>query len=186
LGTPPVFREIPFRVNCFPGGSAVQLPQPARSQVQLGKEENTTMTKLFICSPQNCAFVFNGFVLLFLVHMVCTPIAILWLHWFAFISLPITLSVLCLFGLLAYQIGYHPLMAALWCVGLFIPWANFVFMLVLFFQAKAYLKKQNYRIVLLGARPMPPEDVIADMDLLIKAGKIRMPKPSRDVGQAGG
>jgi len=59
-------------------------------------------------------------------------------------------------------------------------------MLVLFFQAKAFLKKQNYRIVLLGARPIPPEDVIVDMDALIKAGKIRMPNSGSDMGQAGG
>lgn len=118
--------------------------------------------------------------------MVCTPIAIFWLHWFALISLPITLLVIGLFGLLSYQIGYQPLIALLWCVGLFIPLANFVLMLLLFFQAKAYLKKQNYQIVLMGARPIPPEDVIADMDALIKAGKIRMPDQDSDVGQAGG
>ena len=118
--------------------------------------------------------------------MVSTPIAIFWLHWFALISLPITLLVIFLFGLLAYQIEYHLLLAVLWCVGLFIPMANFVLMLVLFIQAKAYLKRQNYRIVLLGARPNPPEDVIADMDVLIKAGKIRMPDQGSDVGQAGG
>jgi hypothetical protein len=131
--------------------------------------------KLLTRTPQNCASVFNAFLLLFLAHMICTPVAIFFLHWFAFISLPITISVIGLFGLLAYQIGYHPLIAVLWCAGLFIPLANFVIMLFLFFQSKAYLKKQNYRIVLLGARPEPPEDVIAEMDVLIKGGKIRVP-----------
>src|SRR5882762_10931712 len=117
--------------------------------------------KVLIGTLYNCAFVFNAFILLFLAHMVCTPIAIFWLHWFAFISLPITLTLIVLFGLLAYQTGYHPLLAILWCCGLFIPYANFILMLVLFIQAKTYLTKQNYRIALLGARPLPPEDIIA-------------------------
>jgi hypothetical protein len=118
--------------------------------------------------------------------MITTPIAIYLLHWFALISLPITVVLILLFGLLAYQIEYHPLVAVLRCAGLFVPLLNFPVMLFLFFQAKAYLKKKNYRIVLLGVRPSPPEDVITDMDALINAGKIRMPNQGSDAGQAGG
>jgi len=113
--------------------------------------------------------------------MVCTPVAILWLHWVAFISLPITFALILLFGLLAYQIGYHPLLAILWCCGLFIPYFSVICILVLFFQAKSYLTKQNYRIALFGARPLPHEDVIADMDELIKTGKIRIPAQAPDI-----
>jgi hypothetical protein len=134
--------------------------------------------KFFVRNPQNCAFVFNAFVVVFLAHLICTPIAILWVHWFALVSLPITISLIGLFGLMAYQIGYHPLVAVLWCGALFIPVANFVLFLVLWIQIKTYLRKQNYRIVLLGARPAPPEDVLAEMDILIKEGKIRVPDQS--------
>jgi hypothetical protein len=114
--------------------------------------------------------------------MVCTPVAIIWLHWVAVISLPVTLALIVFFGLLAYQIEYHPLLAVLWCCGLFIPYASVIFILVLFFQAKSYLTKQNYRIALLGAKPLPHQDVVADMDELIKAGKIRM--PGQDTGMS--
>jgi len=61
-------------------------------------------------------------------------------------------------GLLAYQIEYRPIIAVIWGAALFLPYVSLIVIVVLFIQAKSYLRKKNYKIGLWGARPISPED----------------------------
>jgi hypothetical protein len=129
---------------------------------------------LFKRTPQNCARLFNALIALFLIRLG----ALLALHLFQgfdWIYITVAILYLCAFGLVAYQIEYHPVVAVLWVIPLFVPVVNIILLLILLFQAKTYLRKHNYDIVLLGARLVPSADTIADTDAMIKEGKIKVP-----------
>ncbi|HUB67832.1 MAG TPA: hypothetical protein VL981_10145 [Candidatus Methylacidiphilales bacterium] len=115
------------------------------------------MKKLLIRSPQNCAVLFTWFEGLFLFGFIGVPISLFVFHWFFYIQLASEILFICVCGLLVYQIEYHPLIAIAWIGAFYIPYANLIALVVLFFQVKAYLRKKNYRIGLWGARPIPPE-----------------------------
>ena len=115
--------------------------------------------------PANCAWAFNLAVKIFLAHLVLIGSDVwvgLWKSQgplseaFQFVVI-ITIGILglCMVILqifLAYQIGYHPVLAVLWGAAFFIPMFNFIVFLLLWVQIKKFLIAQGYRIVLMGAK----------------------------------
>jgi hypothetical protein len=124
---------------------------------------------LLVRTPAMAARVFNLFVMIFLAHL-CFTILIFATHSLPLLHLavlPLYLLIIvvffCVFALLAYQIGYHPVVAVLLTFCLFIPLVNFVLFLVLLIQAKTYLRKQNFKIILRGARPLTEQEIAQKM-----------------------
>jgi hypothetical protein len=113
--------------------------------------------KILNRNPENCALLFAWFEGLFLFNFLSVPFAIFVFHWFMLVTTVAFLVFVVVFGLLAYQIEYHPLIAVIWSAGLFLPYASLIVILVLFIQTKSYLRKKNYKIGLWGARLNPPE-----------------------------
>ena len=92
-------------------------------------------------------------------------------HWlgpvpvFAFVYLGTSLVFALALGLLAYHIGYHPILAAVTCVSFFVPMVGLIMLLIVYFQGKFYLKKHGYKIVLMGAKPDPQFSEPSAIDL---------------------
>jgi hypothetical protein len=118
------------------------------------------MNRLFLRTPHNCAIAFHATIAVFLAHLLFLVVTILSPHWtdvlsglMLLLSVALTVAYLFAFGLLAHQLGYHPVVVALICVALFLPFANFVLFFVLFFHGQNYLRKEGYALSLFDARP---------------------------------
>ena len=121
--------------------------------------------RLFNRSPVNCAFAFDIFIKVFLVHLLLVLLIVilplvnvrdpLLTNFLAICFLPLELCFLILMVILAYQIGFNPVIAVLWGCALFIPVANFILFFVLWIKTKNFLRRNGYVIALLGARLAP-------------------------------
>jgi hypothetical protein len=110
--------------------------------------------KLLVRSSKNCALLFAWFEGLCLLGFVSVPITIFVFPWFDTIQLLSTILFILVSGLVAYQIEYRPIFAVMWCLVLVVPFVNLVAMVVLFIQAKSYLKRHSYKFGLWGAFPI--------------------------------
>jgi hypothetical protein len=90
------------------------------------------MKKFLNRNPENCAILFAWFEGLFLFNFLSVPFAIFVFHWFMLVVMAEFVAFVFVFGFLAYQIEYHPLIAVIWSAGLFIPYASLIVILVLF------------------------------------------------------
>jgi hypothetical protein len=105
-------------------------------------------------TSKNCATWLAWFEVLFLVGLISIPLTVFVSGELIWFQLAVLVPFIFVTGLLAYQIGYQPLVAVLWSVALFIPIGSLVVIVVLFIQAIGYLKKSDYKISGLGAKPM--------------------------------
>ena len=115
------------------------------------------MKNLFHRNLEACVTLFTWFEGLILFNLLIAALTILVFHLLFVVHLLVFFLFVFVFGLLAYQIGYHPIVAVLWCVGLFIPFVNFIVLLLMLAQSKTFLRKNNYKIGLWSAHPIAPE-----------------------------
>ncbi len=112
---------------------------------------------IFERTPRKAAFFFCGLMWMYLIQVICLilsrafPILLL-------IALPAILGTILCAGLVAYEIGWHPVQAILGAILFCVPFISIIFLLYLISKAKAYLEWNDYEIVLRGARHVPPDE----------------------------